>query len=173
MRLLENLRTLRAHEAGEVQLDVNVPEIQVARDVAAPFKLILNELATNSFKYAFDNTGGILSVRVTAVGDRRTLLCIGDNGAGLSGERRACSSRTGTGLIEALARQIGGEAKWTSQDGLQLQTEFRTVSSWNRSSGRSAPKRTVGLRVHRRRWWESDLGAMQPLRQMLYGHDRL
>ena len=126
-QLLENLRTLRSHDAADVRLDIDVDEnIEVSRDVAAPLGLILNEFATNSFKYAFDAADGVLTVKIEPNGKQRATLVASDNGVGLGHDHANSGTRSGMGLINSLSRQIGGEARWSSNGGVQLQIDFKS-----------------------------------------------
>lgn len=126
-QLLENLRTLRSHEAADVRLEIDVDEnLEVSRDVAAPLGLILNEFATNSFKYAFDALEGVLTVKIEPSGKERAKLVARDNGVGLGREHANSGTRSGIGLINSLSRQIGGEARWSSGEGVQLETTFKS-----------------------------------------------
>ena len=75
-------------------------------DRAVPIGLILNELVTNSVKYAFDQEGGLINVtfRVNeAIGEGE--LCVRDDGRGM-GQARPGS--LGLRLVESLSRQLGG-----------------------------------------------------------------
>jgi two-component sensor histidine kinase len=68
--------------------------------------LFLNELVTNSVKYAFDEDGGIISVtfRVNeAIGEAE--LCVRDSGRGMGKVR---PGSLGLRLVESLSRQLGG-----------------------------------------------------------------
>ena len=126
-QLLENLRTLRSHDAADVRLNIDVDEnLEVSRDVAAPLGLILNEFATNSFKYAFDAADGVLTVKIEPSGKQRAILVASDNGVGLGNGNANSGTRSGMGLINSLSRQIGGEARWSSNGGVQLQIDFKS-----------------------------------------------
>lgn len=126
-QLLENLRTLRSHDAADVRLAIDVDEtLEVSRDVAAPLGLILNEFATNSFKYAFDAADGVLTVKIDPSGKQRAKLVARDNGVGLGHDHANSGTRSGMGLINSLSRQIGGEARWSSNEGVQLQIDFKS-----------------------------------------------
>lgn len=126
--LLANLLHLRADQAANVRIETASISVQVSRDVAGPLGLILNEFATNSFKYAFPDRGGTVRVEVVPINSGRALLRLSDDGVGLSGSCIAASgSRSGMGLIAALAEQIGGAATWSSSGpGLCLETQFTT-----------------------------------------------
>jgi two-component sensor histidine kinase/putative methionine-R-sulfoxide reductase with GAF domain len=75
-------------------------------DRAVPVGLIVNELVTNSLKYAFDDSGG--TVRVTFGTDREFgegHLAIEDNGRGMGPPR---AGGLGLKLIDAFANQLDG-----------------------------------------------------------------
>ena len=75
-------------------------------DRAVPIGLILNELVTNSVKYAFDEEGGVINImfRVNeTIGEAE--LCVRDNGRGMGSAR---SGSLGLRLVESLSRQLGG-----------------------------------------------------------------
>ena len=75
-------------------------------DHAVPIGLILNELVTNSVKYAFDEEGGVINVTLRvneALGEAE--LCVSDNGRGMGPAR---SGSLGLRLVDSLSRQLGG-----------------------------------------------------------------
>ena len=76
-------------------------------DRAVPVGLIVNELVTNSVKYAFDEEGGIINVvfRVNeSIGEAE--ISVRDNGRGMGGAARP--GAFGLRLVESLAGQLGG-----------------------------------------------------------------
>jgi two-component sensor histidine kinase len=73
---------------------------------ATALGLIINELVTNSAKYAFlDGHGGKIIVTF-AVLDRECRLCVADNGAGKAVEAKG--SGRGLKLVNGLAQQLSG-----------------------------------------------------------------
>jgi two-component sensor histidine kinase len=87
-------------------IDTEIQSTSIALDRAVPIGLILNELVTNSVKYAFDEQGGVINVtfRVNeTIGEAE--LCVSDNGRGM-GPGRVGS--LGLRLVESLSRQLGG-----------------------------------------------------------------
>jgi DNA-binding response OmpR family regulator len=85
------------------------PALQLRAAELAPVGMIVREAISNALKHAFpDGRDGDVWVRLAEAGERVTLV-IRDNGAGMSdsdSERHAAH-----GLIEALARQLGGYAR--------------------------------------------------------------
>jgi two-component sensor histidine kinase len=87
-------------------IDTEFEAVNIPLDRAVPIGLILNELVTNSVKYAFDEEGGVINVtfRVNeTIGEAE--LCVSDNGRGM-GPARAGS--LGLRLVDSLSRQLGG-----------------------------------------------------------------
>jgi two-component sensor histidine kinase len=73
--------------------------------------LIVNELVTNAFKYAFDgDRPGKICVDLEQA-DGGLELAVTDDGAGLMSDRQP---GLGTRLVTVLAAQLGGTAEWSS-----------------------------------------------------------
>jgi two-component sensor histidine kinase len=100
--LCANLDPRRPKTAMEVEADV----AGLPLDRAVPVGLIVNELVTNSVKYAFGEEGGIINVvfRVnTTIGEAE--VSVRDNGRGMGPTRKGAH---GLRLAESLASQLGG-----------------------------------------------------------------
>jgi two-component sensor histidine kinase len=87
-------------------IDTEFEAVSIPLDRAVPIGLVLNELVTNSVKYAFDEEGGVINVtfRVNeTIGEAE--LCVRDNGRGMGPVR---VGSLGLRLVESLSRQLGG-----------------------------------------------------------------
>jgi two-component sensor histidine kinase len=87
-------------------IDTHFESISIPLDRAVPIGLILNELVTNSVKYAFEEEGGVieLTFRVNEpIGEAE--LCVSDNGRGMGPAR---PGSLGLRVVEGLSRQLGG-----------------------------------------------------------------
>jgi two-component sensor histidine kinase len=75
-------------------------------DRAVPIGLIVNELVTNSLKYAFDEDGGIIRIvfRLNQLIGQAE-LSVSDSGRGMGPTR---PGSFGLRLVESLSRQLGG-----------------------------------------------------------------
>lgn len=122
--LLGNLAAWHQGAAGAVELRIDVAELELQPSIAAALGLILNEFTTNSFKYGFDGRPGILTVGLSPSSDDKLVLRVADNGVGFA--KQDANARRGTGmtLIDGLARQLGGQANWSSEAGVHLEVEF-------------------------------------------------
>jgi two-component sensor histidine kinase len=99
-------------QVDNVAIELEADEIEMSIDRAVPLGLILNEAVANSVKHAFDEKGGRIIIRLQAgVGYGEARLTVADNGRGFQNPRIGGS---GLKLIDALARQIGGEVQQES-----------------------------------------------------------
>ncbi|AUD03613.1 tetratricopeptide repeat-containing sensor histidine kinase [Spirosoma pollinicola] len=94
--------------------------------LAVPLGLILNEVVTNSLKYAFpDNRNGCIQIDLSVVADKTYRLTISDNGVGFPPDLNPNRSRTlGMSLIRGLSKQIGGKLQIHQTDGVQISLTF-------------------------------------------------
>lgn len=107
-----------------VGIVVRADEISLPSERAVPLGLIVNELVTNSLKYAFEGRdGGSITVDLSAgVGGGRARLVVADDGAGFD---PATAGGSGLHLIRSLARQIAGEVEQqTSTKGTTTRITF-------------------------------------------------
>lgn len=94
-------------------LSWNVTPVMLATDQAVPLALIVNELVTNAFKYAFDGGEGTVHLTIHLSGPKRMRLTVWDNGNGLpKGTETSNSKSLGMKLIGVLSQQLGGTPEW-------------------------------------------------------------
>jgi len=107
--LLETYRS----EVGEVTLDIKIAACHLDIETAIPCGLILNELITNSLKYAYPQSqSGRLSIESSDSDAQQIILTIKDDGIGLPQDfelQRVAS--LGLKLVSNLAKQLRGEIK--------------------------------------------------------------
>jgi two-component sensor histidine kinase len=90
----------------QITIEVEVEAAGIPLDRAVPVGLIVNELVTNSIKYAFDDAGGVINVEFRmneSIGEAE--LSVRDNGRGMGPAR---AGAFGLRLVESLATQLGG-----------------------------------------------------------------
>ena len=130
---------LRTYAPGHVTFDLDIKGIFFEINAAIPCGLIINELVTNSLKYAFpERAQGSITVRITISPDGMRTLMVRDDGIGLPGPVDVANISTlGLRLVSLLAQQLGGSAEITSQNGTCCTVEFPPPSS--SAPGQSAP----------------------------------
>jgi two-component sensor histidine kinase len=90
--------------------------------------IIINELITNTLKYAFMNGGdGIIKLFLSKKNDS-IFLKIADNGVGLP-EGFEIQNSTGFGLklVSSLAQRIDGKISFTGQEGTVFELTFNAA----------------------------------------------
>ncbi len=106
-------------DAERVQLKLNVEDISLDVDTAIPLGLILNELMTNSLKYAFPSEGkGEIQVQLRRVNSFLSLKLL-DNGIGKS--QKAGSTGFGMELVSLLAEKLKATISFANQSGTTIE----------------------------------------------------
>jgi len=100
---------------NKVAMNIEVPTLYLDIDSAVPLGLIMNELLSNSFKYAFnDGTAGEIDLEIRTVTEGKYELIYSDNGPGLPIDFDLSQTKTlGLQLIYDLSRQIGGKVNYS------------------------------------------------------------
>jgi two-component sensor histidine kinase len=109
--LAGTLLRFHAEDGKDIRLVLETRRLTVAPEQAAPLGLVVNEFITNSLKYAFDEAGGTVGLRLEPARGGQRRLILWDDGRGLPEDR---SGGTGMRLIEGLARQLSARLDWTS-----------------------------------------------------------
>jgi two-component sensor histidine kinase len=109
-----------------IHIDPRIENIPLDIDSAIPVSLIINELITNAFKYAFpDRTQGTITVRIKSVPENYLELSVHDNGIGLpDGFTIEESDTLGMQLIRGLTKQIRGKLSVRSNEGTDITITF-------------------------------------------------
>ncbi|MCQ2972799.1 MAG: sensor histidine kinase [archaeon] len=95
-----------------------------------PVSLILNELITNSLKYAFkdEDENKTISIRFKVKNNKDVELIFKDNGIGLpEGFDMASTSGIGFIVINSLVSQLDGEISTIDCDGTGFKIEFKLL----------------------------------------------
>ena len=113
-------------ERGRVWLEMDVDDVMMDVNNAVPLGLIINEMVTNSLKYAFpgDNQGTI-RIEFHKKGDEY-LLMVSDDGVGIPDDFEVEKSESlGMLLINSLTAQIQGELELKRHPGTTFIIKFK------------------------------------------------
>jgi two-component sensor histidine kinase len=94
----------------DVTIEIEAEHVSIPIDRAIPAGIVVNELVTNSLKYAFANSAGHIRVNFALIGNAsEACVAVQDDGAGI-----ALPLKKGLGLtlIEKLADQIQGRIEY-------------------------------------------------------------
>ena len=87
-----------------IAVNVNAEQVLLRSDRAVSMGLIVNELVTNAFKYAFpDERGGTVNVILRRANDGKLELAVEDNGKGCPEEAK---EGLGSRIVRLLAQQL-------------------------------------------------------------------
>ena len=95
-------------------------------DVAIPCGLILTELITNAFKYAFpQGRSGTIDLLLSAVGTADIELIVTDDGVGLpEGHESPDHGSMGLALVRLLVEQLDGKLEISRGKGTEFRISF-------------------------------------------------
>ena len=118
------------HKKSNVVMHIEVPDLHLDIDTAVPLGLIMNELLSNSFKYAFnDVASGEINLAIHTLSEGKYELTYSDNGPGLPADFELSKATTlGVQLINDLSRQIGGKVKYETKKGAAFTINFTNSS---------------------------------------------
>lgn len=121
-----------------VQIDIDIPAISMDIDNAIPCGLIVNELVTNSLKYAFPanrqsrathQTNNLIRVALHQE-DQQFVLSVSDNGIGFPPDINWQETNTlGLLLVATLTKQLNGTIQKLSDEGSTFVIRFQRKKS--------------------------------------------
>ena len=114
----------KTHNSYEkIDLEMKVEDINLSIETAMPYGLILNELLTNAFKYAFTNQKNPkLEIYILKNNNEEIELIVKDNGKGLQKEFSKISNETlGLRLINMIVKfQLMGTITYSYENGAKF-----------------------------------------------------
>jgi len=114
-----------------IDINKSVDDIKLDIDTVIPLGLILNELLTNSFKYAFnEKESGNINVELKEI-ENQLLLCVSDNGQKSFDDNEIQGTGFGSKMINALAKKLKAEIEIEKKDGYRINmwiNEYKKVS---------------------------------------------
>ncbi|HRH65970.1 MAG TPA: histidine kinase dimerization/phosphoacceptor domain -containing protein [Bacteroidia bacterium] len=112
-------------KTDRVQVVVESDHVALDMDTAMPCGLLVNEIVSNAYKYAFPGSmEGEIKIQLNRA-DGRVIMKISDNGIGLpEGFSIENSESLGMQLIQALTSQIDGELNVSRENGTAFTVSF-------------------------------------------------
>lgn len=123
--LLQEIHASFGQSAEKIQLKIVSDQVNFDVETAIPLGLIVNELATNAFKYAFDDVDkGTFSISLKNI-DNQYVLTISDDGRGIPQEVDIRKTKSlGLRLVRMLSQQLEAEYKFESGKGTTFELRF-------------------------------------------------
>lgn len=120
---------IEAYGTGkEVLLELDVEHISFNMETLVPLSLIINELISNSLKYAFPNRDqGMISIQLKkSEEDKRYVMIVGDNGIGFKEDNEAMA-KMGANLVKTFVKQLKGTITHLDQPGAFFEIVFQKI----------------------------------------------
>ncbi len=106
--LVDEIGKLTAADANSRPVDLHAAKLLFPTDKAVPVGVIVNELVTNSIKYAYaPGEPGSVRVRLERQGDEASVLIVEDDGIGIHSPLPPKGSGLGTVIVRAMAETLG------------------------------------------------------------------
>jgi two-component sensor histidine kinase len=113
-QLCESLGASMIADSDRLSMTVRVDDSVVEADTSVSLGLIITELVINALKHAFpDQRIGRIAINYSSTGKDWT-LSVTDDGVGMPSGPEAPKAGLGTGIVEALTRNLGGEIELTT-----------------------------------------------------------
>jgi two-component sensor histidine kinase len=97
--------------ANKVEIKLKITDVSFPTKMAVPLALIVNELVTNSIKYAFnDSNNGQINISLLQIGNEKNewQLRVSDSGKGLPADNNFRKDSLGLRLVTIMVKQLNG-----------------------------------------------------------------
>ncbi len=114
-------------EKDTISIQYPMSQLELDVDTAIPVGLIVNELLTNSLKYAFTpKTKGEIQISLSSKDEHTFELMVKDNGLHQSQQSNVDNQGFGSQLIQLLALQLEGQIQKNLNAGTEIILEFKS-----------------------------------------------
>jgi len=124
--LVEYLEGTYHSPSREIEITTEIKDHSLDLDVAIPCGLIINELVSNSMKYAFpQNHKGKIKVSLQTDNEENLVLTIKDNGVGMPLNFKTLNPQSlGLELVKLMAKQLNGKMAIDGTAGTTISITF-------------------------------------------------
>ncbi len=105
--LLDHLRDSMRSQGRGMTLSHDVEQIELETDASINLGVVVTELVTNAFKYAYPDGVGEIRVRLRKLPDEKAELVVEDDGVGRAEGAPAKGSGVGTRIVNAMCETLG------------------------------------------------------------------
>jgi two-component sensor histidine kinase len=129
--LVRRLHAAVASEPHRIAIDLALDPVELAIEQAVPCGLILNELLTNAFKYAFrGRQRGRIAISFRASDDGSHEMAVEDDGVGMPAQTRPENGTSlGLRIVEVLTHQLDGVLERAACAGTRWVLRFPPVKA--------------------------------------------
>lgn len=127
-KVLDFHKSLAKGHVSDIVIEAEVYPVAFSAKLAVPVALIINELVTNSLKYAFDGQGKIIVMLLPANKvNNEWRLVVSDNGKGMPPEEGRRKNSLGLRLVNMMIKQIKGEMIVRNAKGTTVEIIFKAL----------------------------------------------
>jgi two-component sensor histidine kinase len=111
--VLDNVEASMRGQGHVASLRYDLEPLRLKTDSSINLGVIVNELVTNAFKYAYPDKPGEVRVRLKRLADNKAELSVEDDGVGRV-DGPAQGTGLGTRIVNAMARSIGADIEYVA-----------------------------------------------------------
>jgi two-component sensor histidine kinase len=112
-QLCSSLGAFMIADPQRVSIGVTVDDMVVDGEISVSLGMIVTELVINALKHAFPNQmAGRIEINFRTIGQNWE-LAVRDDGIGMLSGHSVAKTGLGTGIVEALSRNLGADIEWT------------------------------------------------------------
>jgi Signal transduction histidine kinase len=127
-KLVKDLFYSYGNKIGVIKTSFHMEDVKIGLDTAIPCGLIMNELVTNSLKYAFpDDRTGTITIEFQSEGNY-FVLKVSDDGVGVPSDIKLENRDTlGFQLVTSLVKQLDGTVQLDGVNGTSFTIKFKEL----------------------------------------------
>jgi two-component system, sensor histidine kinase PdtaS len=129
-KILDFHRQMVSGRSSKIVFESRVDPAMFLAKLAVPLALIVNELVTNSLKYAFEEgREGLVKVTLQSLNENHTrwMLSVSDNGKGMPEEDGRRKNSLGLRLVNIMVRQLNATVNTRNEGGTIVEIEFSSL----------------------------------------------
>lgn len=131
-KLIKNLKETYHISDTSIAIHDHIEPMMLDVDTVVPLGLILNELITNSIKYAFPKKNGRIDVQLKEE-PSFLYLSVSDNGIGIKQKGQNLEKGFGYEMIHAFSEQLEAEVLVDHRDGTLVSFKIKNYKIYNKS----------------------------------------
>ncbi len=126
-QMVESINAMFNTDKKQIVYEINTNALIIDLDTAIPLGLIINELLTNSYKYAFENKQeGKIKITLERKNEEEIQLRVSDNGIGMLPDFNMNASKSlGLKLVKGLSDQLKGSFTYETNEGAHFFITFK------------------------------------------------
>lgn len=126
-QLVSYLKAAIGMEVENISIQIEVKNIFLNIETSIPIALIINELLTNTFKYAYPNQEkGKVKLTIEQISEYEYKLIYFDNGIGFD-ENQETTQSFGMNLVKMLTKQLKGNLVKARTKGTKYSLMFQNI----------------------------------------------